>query len=222
MTRYTPASDILAILLIQSDYDPDTPLKEAILNVEKYEKTHNRYFLTYDGEFRFMFYWMALYRELIAFQDMENSSGKFSDSYYDSMEFLDNITIRDWIEILLEYEVYESNDSDKIWLERGKEGWFHVNGKHYTLNQKKYETTISYKGEEWEGHPFGGHNIPVKDFVREHLGSDEQIRKSALFDCKLRQFFEKSENINRNSIADFFKKNLKMDILRAWSHSLSR
>jgi hypothetical protein len=215
MTRYTPASDILAILLIQSNYDPDTTLKQAILNVENYEHTHNRYFITWDGEFRFMFYWMALYLGVITFKDMEDSSGNLSDDYYDGIELFENITIRDWIKNILNYEVYESNDSDQMWLERGKERWFHVNGKHYLLDEKKYETTISYEEEKWEGLHLEGHNIHVKDFVREHLGSDERIRESALFDCKLRQFFENPGNINRKSIADFFKKNLKMDIIKS-------
>jgi predicted AlkP superfamily pyrophosphatase or phosphodiesterase len=210
MTRYIPASDILAILLIQSNYDPDTTLKQAILNVEKYEHIYNRYFMAWDGEFRFMFYWMAFQLELITFQDMNDSSGDFSDSIYDEMKFLENITIRDWIKNILNYEVYESNDSDQMWWERGKEGWFQVNGKNYILHEKTIIPDADGSYGHLEGETF-------RDFVRESMGSAQRIKESALFDCKLRSFFESPENINQESIADFFKENLKMDLLLTWS-----
>lgn len=215
MTRNTPLSDILAILLIQSDYDPDTTLKQAILNVEKYEKSYNRYFATYQGEFRFMFYYLALLRGLITFDDIYGSSGKANDSYY-NLEYFENITIMDWIGILLEYEVYKSNDSDQMWWKRGEEGWFYVNGQHYLLDEKNQNNEVFYSGDDVSQEE----GYRINDFVREHLGSTERIRESALFDCKVRRFFEVPENINRDKIADFFKENLKMDILTAWSHSL--
>lgn len=37
MTRYAPDSDVLAIILILSDNDPNNTLKQAILNIEEYE-----------------------------------------------------------------------------------------------------------------------------------------------------------------------------------------
>lgn len=217
MTRETPSSDILAILLIQSDYDPDTTLKQAILNVENYEKTYNRYFITYQGEFRFMFYYLALLRGLITFNNIYDSSGKANDAYY-SLEFFENLTIRDWIGILLEYELYESNDSDQMWWERGEEGWFYVNGKHFLLDKKTENTRVIPYVRDDEP-PYEGEGYLMRDYVREHLGSKERIKESAIFDCKLRQFFENPHNVNREKIADFFLKEVKMDILTAWSHS---
>jgi hypothetical protein len=217
MARYTPSSDILAILLIQSDYDPDTSLKEVILNVEKYEKTYNRYFITYEGEFRFMFYYMALLRGLITFNDITDSTGRSNKSYY-SLDFFENITIRDWIELLLEYEVYESNDSDEMWWERGEEGWFFIDGKHFLLNEKTQKTgASSYLRNDKP--PYEVLDHPMTDYVREHLGSNEHIKESAIFDCKLRKFFENPANVNCEKIADFFLKEVKMDILTAWSKS---
>ncbi len=207
MTRDTPSSDILAILLIQSGYDPDTTLKQAILNVERYEKTYNRYFITYEGEFRFMFYYLALLRGLINFDDIYDSSGKANDPYY-GLEFFENITIRDWIGILLEYEVYESNDSDQMWWERGKKGWFHINGKHFLLDEKTQNVKVyPYLGEGVS--PTEDSGYQMRDFVREHLGSTARIKESALFDCRCASFLKIQTTLTVNLLQIFLKRTSK-------------
>lgn len=77
-----------------------------------------------------------------------------------------------------------------MWWERGKEGGFHVNGKHYLL----HEETVIYDVEGGYGQIEGN---TFRDYVREQRGSAKRIRESALFDCKLRRFFECPENINQ-------------------------
>lgn len=130
---------------------------------------------------------MALYRGLISLDDIAESKGKVNESY-NNLEFFENITIRDWIEIILEYEVYESNDTEQEWWRRGEEGWFHLNGKHFLLDEKTQNTRLlPYLGKDLS--PSEDLGYPMTDFVRENLGSNELIKESALFDCKLRQFF---------------------------------
>lgn len=188
-----PASDALAILLIQSDYNPDTTIKQAILNVEKYENLNNRYFGTYEGEFRMMFFWLA-YR-------IEFCRLPATDYDYDEMSEFENITIRDWIDTILDFGYYESGGSDCLWLERRACPWL-KDGKHTLLDKTNYEDSDFHV-----------------DYLREQLNSYELILKSVKLDYKIRQFFADSRNIDQKLIADFFKENLNMDILAAWSRS---
>jgi hypothetical protein len=61
-----------------------------------------------------------------------------------------------------------------------------------------------------------GLTVLMHDYIRDHL-SIEKMKESAIMDCKLRRFFENPENITHDKNADFFKENIKMDILTVWS-----
>lgn len=184
-----PASDVLAILLIQSDFNPDATIKQAILNVEKYENNHNRYFGTSESEVRLMFFLLA---SNIQFCELPDNY-----DYYEMPEF-EKVTIRDWVEPILGFEYYMTGDSDSIWWKEDY-AWDFEDRKHIPLDKTDPESP---------------------DYIfRRNLVSDDLILESLLLDHKIREFFAHPTNIDQKLIEDFFRENLKMDILTAWSRS---